>query len=38
MSFGQIAYLGFVLAGFGVFILALGSVWIAERMSERKPD
>ncbi|GEM_PF-1521533 len=38
MSLGQIAYLGFVLAGFGVFILALGTVWIAERMSDRKPD
>lgn len=38
MSLGQIAYLGFVLASFGVFALALGSIWVAERVSERKPD
>jgi hypothetical protein len=34
MPIAQLAYLGFVLAAFGVFMLALGSVWIAERISD----
>jgi hypothetical protein len=33
MPIAQLAYLGFVLAAFGVFMLALGAAWIAERAS-----
>jgi hypothetical protein len=38
MPIAQLAYLGFVLAAFGVFMLALGSIWIAERMAEHEAD